>query len=79
MSQIMERKMSKKSRGLFDYEYQLDLINKHQPPLAKLNSVIDWEMFRQPIEDAFKIEPKAAGGRPHFDRLMMFKILILQR
>ena len=71
--------MSKKTRGLFDYEYQLELINKHQPPLAKLNSVIDWEMFRSSIEEAFAIEPKAPGGRPPFDRLMMFKILILQR
>ena len=71
--------MSKKMRGLFDYEYQLELINKHQPPLAKLNNVIDWEMFRTPIEDAFTIEAKAPGGRPPFDRLMMFKILILQR
>lgn len=71
--------MSKNSRGLFDYEYQLELINKHQPPLAKLNAVINWEIFRQPIEEAFAIEPKAPGGRPPFDRLMMFKILILQR
>lgn len=71
--------MSKKMRGLFDYEYQLELINKHQPPLQKLNVVIDWEMFRTPIEEAFAIEPKAPGGRPPFDRLMMFKILILQR
>ena len=66
-------------RGLFDYEYQLELINKHQPPLQKLNKVIDWEMFRFPIEEAFSIEPKGLGGRPPFDRLMMFKILILQR
>lgn len=71
--------MSKKSRGLFDYEYQLELINKHQPPLAKLNSVIDWEMFRKPIEEALYKEAKAPGGRPPFDKLMMFKILILQR
>ena len=71
--------MSKKTRGLFDYEYQLELINKHQPPLAKLNNVIDWEMFRTPIEEAFHKEAKAPGGRPPFDRLMMFKILILQR
>ncbi|MGD9970512.1 MAG: IS5 family transposase [Sulfuricurvum sp.] len=71
--------MSKKLRGLFDYEYQLELINKHQPPLQKLNAVIDWEMFRGPIEEALAVEPKAPGGRPPFDRLMMFKILILQR
>ena len=66
-------------RGLFDYEYQLEEINKHQPPLQKLNKVIDWEMFRAPIEEALYVEPKAPGGRPPFDRLMMFKIIILQR
>lgn len=55
--------MGKKIRGLFDYEYQLELINKHQPPLQKLNAVIDWEMFRSPIEEAFAIKPKAPGGR----------------
>lgn len=71
--------MSKKLRGLFDYEYQLQLINKHQPPLVKLSAVINWEMFRSSIEEAFTIEPKGLGGRPPFDRLMMFKVLILQR
>lgn len=65
--------------GLFDYEFQLEKINQHNPPLQKLESVIDWEMFRQPLEDAFVIEAKAPGGRPPFDRLMMFKIVILQR
>ena len=28
--------------GLFDYEFQLDEIKKHQPPLQKLNEIIDW-------------------------------------
>jgi len=65
--------------GLFDYEYQLQEINKHQPPLQKLNKVIDWEIFRAPIEEALYVEPKAPGGRPAFDKLMMFKIVILQR
>jgi len=66
-------------RGLFDYEYQLESINEHQPPLQKLEKVIDWELFREPIEEAFRIEAKGPGGRPPFDRLMMFKIIILQR
>ena len=38
--------------GLFDYEFQLDEIKKHQPPLQKLNEIIDWELFRKPIEEA---------------------------
>ena len=65
--------------GLFDYENQLEKINAHQPPLNKLDKIIDWEMFRKPIEVALYVEPKAPGGRPPFDRLMMFKILILQK
>ena len=65
--------------GLFAYEDQLEKINAHQPPLNKLDQIIDWEMFRKPIEEALYVEPKAPGGRPHYDRLMMFKILILQK
>lgn len=65
--------------GLFDYEYQLEKINQHQPPLNKLDKVIEWEIFRAPIEKALYVEAKAPGGRPPFDRVMMFKILILQR
>ena len=48
--------------GLFDYENQLEKINAHQPPLNKLDKIIDWEMFRTPIENALYIEPKAPGG-----------------
>ena len=65
--------------GLFDYEFQLEKINQHKPPLQKLDKVINWEMFREPIEEALHVEPKASGGRPPYDKLMMFKIIILQK
>jgi len=65
--------------GLFDLEFHEKKIKEYQPPLAKLDKVIDWEMFRKPIEEALYVEPKGAGGRPAFDKLMMFKILILQK
>ncbi len=66
--------------GLFDYEFQLEKINKHQPPLQKLNKTIDWEMFRETIEEAFvKEDRKSNAGRKPYDKLLMFKILILQR
>ena len=65
--------------GLFDYEYQLEKINAHKPPLQKLNTIIDWEIFRQPIEEALYVKPKSNAGAKGYDKLMMFKILILQR
>jgi IS5 family transposase len=65
--------------GLFAYEEQLEKINAHQPPLNKLDKVIDWELFREPIEKTLYVKPKAPGGRPPYDKVMMFKILVLQR
>ena len=65
--------------GLFDLEFHEKKIKEYQPPLAKLDRIIDWEMFRKPIETALYVEPKSAGGRPPFDKIMMFKILILQK
>ncbi|MBN2896739.1 MAG: transposase [Campylobacterales bacterium] len=66
-------------RGLFDYEYQLERINAHKPPLQKLNEVIDWGLFRAPLQETLYVEPKGLGGRPPYDKLLMFKILILQK
>ena len=64
---------------LFDLEYHEKKIKEYQPPLAKLDKVINWNIFREPIEKALYIEPKGAGGRPAYDKIMMFKILILQK
>jgi len=66
--------------GLFDYEFQLEKINKHQPPLQKLNNIIDWEMFRDTLQSALeKDDRKSNAGRKPYNKLLMFKILILQR
>lgn len=65
--------------GLFDTEYHERKIKEYQPPLSKLNKVINWELFRESIEKALYVEPKGAGGRPSFDKIMMFKILVLQK
>ncbi len=66
--------------GLFDYEFQLEKIRAHQPPLQRLNEIIDWEMFRDAIENALRKEDrKSNAGRKSYDKILMFKILILQR
>jgi len=67
--------------GFFDAEYRLQDITKQGDPLEKLNQHIEWEMFRPVLEEAFLAEGKdpQKGGRPPYDYVMMFKILVLQR
>ena len=65
--------------GFFDLEFKMDDINKHEPPLQKLDKVINWEIFRPILESELLNKNKGKGGRPPFDKLLMFKILILQR
>ena len=60
--------------GLFDLEFHEDKIRAYQPPLSKLDKIINWELFRNTIETALYVEPKGAGGRPPYDKLLMFKI-----
>jgi IS5 family transposase len=66
--------------GLFDDHFLMEKLTKLGDPLQKLNEYIDWNIFKSPlikaIEDTSKESSK--GGRPPFDRLMMFKVLILQ-
>jgi len=69
----------KKTRGLFDEQFRLEKISKIKDPLEKLNRFIDFESFRPVIDEAFPKNDPVLGGRPPYDRIMMFKILILQR
>jgi IS5 family transposase len=69
-----------KSRGLFDEQVRLEKLSKKQDPLEKLSSHIDFEYFRKPLEKALtKPVDNNKGGRPAYDVVLMFKILILQR
>ena len=46
--------------------------------LEKLNETINWEMFRPMLVNAVtKEESKGAGGRPRFDVVMMFKVVLV--
>lgn len=75
-----EQSMKKQSRGLFDEQIRLDKLTVQNDPLVKLVKHIDFEFFRKPLERHFQAgKNRTQGGRPAFDYLMMFKILILQR
>jgi len=66
-------------RGFYDEQDRLEKLSKQGDPLEKLDAMMDWEIFRPLLKRCFKKEPKGPGGRPPFDYVLMFKILILQR
>ena len=41
--------------------------------------VIDWELFRLELKEALQKERKSNVGRPPYDCVLLFKILVLQR
>ena len=59
-------------------EAQLNRLTALGDPLVKINAVINWEMFREPIEKAIR-KDMSKGGRPPFDVVMMYKITMLQQ
>jgi IS5 family transposase len=69
----------KNQRGIFEERERLEKLTKQNDPLVKLNCLINWEQFRSIITKALKKEAQGPGGRPPYDPIMMFKILILQR
>lgn len=48
-------------------------------PLEDISRVVNFEMFRPMLDAVFAREGKGRGGRPAFDRVLMFKILLLQQ
>ncbi len=48
-------------------------------PLERLSQGVDFEFFRDLLETRLTKESKGKGGRPPYDYVLMFKILILQR
>jgi IS5 family transposase len=68
-----------KARGLFEDQFRQEKITNMKDPLEQLNHFIRWEDFRPVIDKAFAVTDPSLGGRPPYDRVMLFKVLILQR
>ena len=64
--------------GLFDNQLLLQRLTKLKDPLVKLEAHIDWQLFAPILQALNKPSKRKNMGRPPFDRLMMFKLLILQ-
>lgn len=56
-------------------------IQSESKGVNKLNAIIDWEEFRKDLEQLLGYSSRDArkGGRPPFDPVLMFKVLVLQK
>src|ERR1035437_4945591 len=65
-------------RGLFDVDDRLKRLSDLGDQLEAFRAAVDFEIFRPELEAALAYSDGAQGGRPPFDPVMMFKILIIQ-
>lgn len=65
--------------SFFDLDNRYAQLNKLRDPLIELNWVIDWELFRAPLSVLTSKPRKSAAGRKQIDRVLLFKMLVLQR
>ncbi|HSM19276.1 MAG TPA: IS5 family transposase [Hyphomicrobiales bacterium] len=64
--------------GLFDVDDRLRRLSDIGDQLEAFATVVDFEMFRPELDAALAYSDGAKGGRPPFDPVMMFKILVIQ-
>ncbi|RUM95340.1 IS5 family transposase [Pseudaminobacter arsenicus] len=64
--------------GFWDVDERYAGLSEAGDPLEKLNAVVPWEVFRKPLAKALKRSDGAKGGRPAYDPVMMFKVMVLQ-
>lgn len=62
----------------FDQDIRLSKLTQLGDPLDKLNKSIDFEGFRALLADRLIRLAKGKGGRPPYDYVLLFKVLILQ-
>ena len=66
------------NKEFVDLSARYKKLSEYGDPLERLNAVMDWNIFAPLIKVAFRKQRKSMAGRKPYNRLMMFKILILQ-
>lgn len=64
--------------GLFDLDERLRRLSDIGDQLEAFAAVVEFEMFRPELVAALNYSDGAKGGRPPFDPVLMFKILVIQ-
>jgi IS5 family transposase len=65
-------------RGFWDVEERLKELSAEGDPLEKLGATVDFELFRPVLTKAVSGSHPSKGGRPGFDPVLKFKMLVLQ-
>ena len=64
--------------GFFDVDERLKRLSDLGDQLLAFTAAVDFEMFRPELTRALAYSDGSQGGRPPFDPVMMFKILVIQ-
>jgi IS5 family transposase len=64
--------------GFFDGDERLKALSAAGDPLERLAQAVDFEVFREDLERALSRSDRTKGGRPPYDAVLMFKVLVLQ-
>ena len=64
--------------GFFDSDERLQALSAAGDPLERLAAVLDFEVFRSDLIAALSRSDRTKGGRPPYDPVLMFKVLVLQ-
>ena len=64
--------------GFFDAEERLHWLSASGDPLERLRAVVDFEAFQAELEAALPRADRSRGGRPPYDAVLMFRVLVLQ-
>ena len=64
--------------GFWDFERSLEALSAEGDPLERLAATVEFEMFRPDLAAALRRRDPSKGGRPGFDPVLKFKMLVLQ-
>lgn len=64
--------------GFFDVDDRLQRLSDLGDQLEAFEAAVDFEIFRPELTTALAYSDGSQGGRPPFDPVMMFKILVIQ-
>jgi len=70
--------MAGRQPGFWDVEERLRELSAQGDPLERLAATVDFEMFRPGLAAALGPRDRAKGGRPPFDLVLKFRMLVLQ-